>query len=85
MNKKNNQPISVTIDHVVPRILEFQLNIFGFVYSITLDNIEKSLYRIVDTTNGMVINTFNNYNQAIHYAEENDFEVITTPNLDLDF
>lgn len=85
MNKKNSQPISVTIDHVVPRILEFQLNIFGFVYSITLDNIEKSLYRIVDTTNGMVINTFNNYNQAIHYAEENDFEVITTPNLDLDF
>jgi len=85
MNQKNNNPISVTIDHVVPRILEFQLNLFGSIYSISLDNIEKAVYRIIDTSTGMVINTFDNYNQCLHFAEENDLEVIFTPNLDMDF
>lgn len=85
MNQKNNNTsISVTIDHVVPRILEFQLNIFGFVYSISLDNIDKAVYRIIDASSGVVINTFDNYNQCLHFAEENDLEVVFIPNLDLD-
>lgn len=85
MNQKNNNPVSVTIDHVVPRILEFQLNFFGFVYSVSLDNIDKSVYRIIDASTGMVINTFDNYNQCLHFAEENDLEVVFTPDLDMDF
>lgn len=86
MNKKNNnQPISVTIDHVVPRVLDFQINIFGFIYSVSLDNIDKAIYRIIDSSTGMVINSFDNYNQAVHFAEENDYEVIYSPNLDMDF
>lgn len=85
MNKKNI-PISVTIDHVVPRILEFQLSLFGFSYSVALDNIDQSLYRIIDTSTGMVINSFTNYNQCLHFAEENDLEVVFAPNLDnMDF
>ena len=83
MNKKNNS-ISVTIDHVVPRILEFQLNIFGFVYSIFLDNVDNSVYRIIDASSGMVINVFDNYNQCLHFAEENDLEVVFIPDLDMD-
>lgn len=85
MNKKNNSPISVTIDHVVPRLIDIQITLFGFSYSVSLDNVDKSVYRLIDTSNGIVMATFSNYNQCVHYAEENDYEVICSSNLDLDF
>jgi hypothetical protein len=83
MNRKPNPNLTVTIDHVVPRILDFQLNLFGFVYSISLDNMENSVYRLIDSSTGIILNCFPTYTHCVHYAEENDYEIIMTP-MDLD-
>jgi len=83
-NRKPDPITSVSIDHVVPRIFELHISIFGFVYSISLDEIDKSVYRVIDVSNGMVMNTFTSYNQCMNYISENEFELIDSA-IDNDF
>lgn len=83
-NRKPDPITSVSIDHVIPRLFELHISFFGFIYSVSLDNSEGSVYRVIDISNGMVVNTFTSYAQCIHYIDENEFELVNA-NLDNDF
>ena len=69
------QPISVIIEYVAPRIVDIQISVLGFKFSSSVDHLTDAYYRLVNIYSGVVLATFPSYNQCVHFAEENDYKI----------